>query len=128
MIAASTYFRVLRDSRGLSRAKLASVLDVSEMTIWRLEEEGQEPKAELLTGLVRTLKARWEDVEALLVNPLATAADGQQRADNLIAMASQMSDQELDEAIALFEGLRSDPKALSRWLGYGERLREERGG
>lgn len=128
MIAASAYFRVLREHHGLSRAKLAGELDVSEMNIWRLEEEAQEPKAELLTALVRRLKARWEDVEALLANPLATAADGRQRADNLIAMASQMSDQELDEAIALFEGLRNDPKALSRWLGYGARLREERDG
>lgn len=75
MEAVATYFRVLREGRSYTRAKLAAELGVSEMTIWRLEEEGQEPKAAFLTGLIRTLQARWQDIEHLF-RADATPEDG----------------------------------------------------
>lgn len=125
MEAAAAYLRAMRDHAGFSRGKLAAELGVSEMSIWRIEEDGQEPKAELFTRFVSTVRARWEDIEALMANPAATEEDGRRLADMAHA-AAQMTDEELDEAIGLFESLKSDPGALARWLGYGQRLADER--
>ena len=41
--ALGTYFATLRGAK--SRAKLAAELGISEMSIMRIEERGQEPKA-----------------------------------------------------------------------------------
>lgn len=59
MKALGAYFEVLRGDRG--RAALAADVGISEMSIWRIEDGSQEPRAELLNALVRTLRARWSD-------------------------------------------------------------------
>lgn len=71
MEAAAAYFQARRKRLGWSRAKLATELGVSEMSVYRIEEKGQRPEPELLARLVRALKARWEDVERLLLDEVA---------------------------------------------------------
>ena len=128
--ATAAYFRVLRETAGKSRAKLAAELGVSEMSIWRIEEEGQEPKAELLTGLVRALKARWEDVEYLLSKKTFGEAEGTRLAQEWLAANAAYGsldeqEQRRIQAIRAIDALLHDPAKLDRLIGYADRLIEE---
>lgn len=125
MDALGAYFAELRGS--LSRDALAEAVGVSSMSILRIEEKGQEPKAETLNKLVRALHARWEDVEALL-STKATAEEGRQRARQWVEerakeIADRVPDAEVEEALRLVRGLRASPEALQelqRLLKIGE--------
>lgn len=125
MKALGAYFEVLRGDRG--RAALAADVGISEMSIWRIEDGSQEPRAELLNALVRTLRARWSDVEKLLSDSDATAEDGRQLAISLRSRLEQAdsADMRKQEINRLIDELERDPKKLDRLIGYGERLLEE---
>ena len=115
MQALGAYFEELRGSR--SRAALAADIGVSEMSILRIEEKGQEPKAEMLNALVRALHARWEDVEALLSNPRATAGEGRELAQQRIEerakeIAYRVSEGDASEVRKLIQRLRANPDEL----------------
>jgi hypothetical protein len=74
---------------------------------------------------------------------LALSADERKRVDSVFAalilnrgmrdrayeasrlLAVQLSDAELEEALAVFKRLRRHPEALQRWLGYADRLLDE---
>src|SRR5512145_307823 len=85
MEAAASYLRKIRESRKISRGRLAAQLDVSEMSIWRIEEEGQEPRAVLFMSLVRTLGASWDDLMALIADAKASREDGRNRAEQFLS-------------------------------------------
>ena len=115
MNALGAYFEALRGSQ--SREAVAMAAGVSVMSILRIEEKGQEPKAEMLTALVRALHARWEDVEALLSNTRATADEGRRLAQQRLAerakeIADQVPDGEVAEALRFVRSLRENPEAL----------------
>lgn len=61
--ALGAYFWTLRGAR--SRADLAAEMGVSEMSILRIETQGQKPKSDMLKKLVAALHARWEDIDYL---------------------------------------------------------------
>lgn len=125
MKALGAYFEALRGDRG--RAALAADVGTSEMSIWRIEDGTQEPRAELLSALVRTLKAQWSDVERLLSDSGATAEDGKRLAEGLRARLGQAdsANARKQEIARLVEELERDPKKLDRLIGYGARLLEE---
>jgi transcriptional regulator with XRE-family HTH domain len=115
MKALGAYFEELRGSQ--SREALATAMGVSVMSILRIEEKGQEPKAEMLNNLVRTLRARWEDVEELLSNKRATADEGRRLARQRIEerakeIADRVPDEEVAEALRIVRSLRESPQAL----------------
>lgn len=115
MLALGAYFAELRGQR--SRAAVAADMGVSEMSILRIEEKGQEPKAEMLSGLVRTLRARWDDVEALLSNPRATPEEGRKLAQQRLEerareITDSVSDEEVPDALRFVRSLRENPEAL----------------
>lgn len=63
--------RSLRREKGLSQQDLASRLNVSHMTVRRLESNDTKPQGELLAGLVTELKA---DLQWLLTGQSSTGA------------------------------------------------------
>lgn len=84
MEAAASYLRTIREARRLSRARVAAIMDVSEMSIWRIEEDRQEPRAERLASFVLAIQGDIRDVYDLLVDRQATPDDGRQRAEELL--------------------------------------------
>lgn len=84
MEAAAGYLRGLREGRRLSRARVAAAVRVSEMSIWRIEEERQQPRAELLASFVSVIQGDIHDVYTLLLDHNATFQDGQRRAEELL--------------------------------------------
>lgn len=89
MEAVAAYLQMLREGRKMSRAKLAAAVDVSEMSIYRIEERGQQPRPELLQALIEALSARWADVEALLTNEQAGEEEGRQLAALALSGATE---------------------------------------
>lgn len=47
-----------------------------------------------------------------------------QQAAALAADATELSDEDLERTIKLYESLQDDPAVLGRWLSYGEGLRD----
>lgn len=115
MLALGAYFAALRGTK--SRAALAADIGVSEMSILRIEEKGQEPKAETLNALVRALQARWEDVEALLSDPQAMADRGKELArQRMEERAKEIADRVHEGGESgvrrLIHELRTNPEVL----------------
>lgn len=115
MRALGAYFEELRGTQ--SREALAATMGISVMSILRIEEKGQEPKAEMLNNLVRTLQARWDDVEVLLSNKHATAEEGRRLARQRVEerareIAERVPDEDADEVLRFVQRLRANPKAL----------------
>src|SRR5687768_13868025 len=114
MDALGAYFAELRGP--LSRDALAETIGVSSMSILRIEEKGQEPKAETLNKLVRALHARWEDVEALL-SAKVSPEEGRELARRRIEerareIAGRVPEADIAEALRIVRTLRSSPEAL----------------
>lgn len=78
----------------------------------------------MITALLTVLSGDMQKVTMLLSDDTLPEEAGIEAARQI---ARNMSDQDLQSAIALFERLRDDHRALERWLGYGDRLAEERG-
>jgi transcriptional regulator with XRE-family HTH domain len=76
MSAFATYVTVLRERQGYTRDALAKKSRISAMSIGRIEDEGQEPKAKALARLVEALKADWKDVHRFLLHPELPASEG----------------------------------------------------
>lgn len=128
MMALGAYFAELRGP--ISRATLAADMGISEMSILRIEEKGQEPKAEMLNALVRALHARWEDVEALLSNPHATPDEGrvlarQRMEERARIIVDQVADEDVATALRFVRSLRKNPQALQE---LRQLLKDDRSG
>jgi len=78
--AAAAYLQHLREQRGMSRVAVARVIGATEMTIYRIETEAQEPKAELLMQLVDAIGGDIYDIYELLLIKGMQREDGIQRA------------------------------------------------
>lgn len=66
MQAVAEYLTTIRRSQKISRAKLAELAGTTEMTILRIEKQGQEPGGPLLVRLMRELKGSWDVVTKLM--------------------------------------------------------------
>lgn len=115
MEALAAYFSELRGRK--SFAAVAAEMGVSEMSVRRIEEKGQEPKAEMLNKIVRALRARWEDVEALLSDKHAKAEDGRRLARILLEerareLADRVPETDRPDALQIVRSLRDSPEAL----------------
>jgi transcriptional regulator with XRE-family HTH domain len=79
--AAAAYLQRLRELRGLSRAHVARLVGTSEMTIYRIESEAQEPKADALMAFLDVISGDVYDIYQLLRATDAPREDGERRAD-----------------------------------------------
>jgi transcriptional regulator with XRE-family HTH domain len=89
MTAVASYLRALREGRAMSRARLAALLDTSEVTIWRIEHAHQEPSGSLLVGFVRAVRGSTEQVADLMLDKEATEEDGRQLAHSYLSEADK---------------------------------------
>lgn len=80
MTAFAAWVEARRDTLKWTRAKLALELGISEMSVYRIERQGQQPEPELLARIVTTLQGSWSTVRDLLLSETATNEDGQRAA------------------------------------------------
>lgn len=81
MEAVSALIRLRRDQLGMSRRALAIAANVTEMTIYRIEEKRQEPGVSTIARVLSALHLPWKVAERLLLDQTATAADGARAAE-----------------------------------------------
>lgn len=80
MTAFAAWVEARRDAMKWSRAKLAMELGISEMSVYRIERQGQQPEPELLARIISVLQGSWSAVRDLLLNDAATDEDGRRAA------------------------------------------------
>ncbi len=71
------YLKACREARKLTRARLAALLQTSEVTIWRIETNQQEPSGALLVAFINVVGADFEHIRHLVVDsppPVAAAS------------------------------------------------------
>lgn len=96
--ALGTYFKILRERRGLSQAKLAKDTHVTPNTIYRIEAGTQEPRAPLLAALLVILGGRAKDVHELIARGAT------------VARAVALADEADAATAALLAQANTDPK------------------
>jgi transcriptional regulator with XRE-family HTH domain len=129
MQAVGAYFQARRKLLGLTQEEVARRLQVSTKSISEWELGRYYPSSDALAQLIALLQASAEIVQRLMIDPNATPEEGRRLAgikQDAYAALDALTDEEFAEAMALYERLAKDPKALMRWLGYGHRLSDER--
>jgi transcriptional regulator with XRE-family HTH domain len=126
MTSVAAYLRVLREQRGLSREKLAEMIDTSGNTIWRIEDGRQEPGGALLLNLIAAVRGSYEDVRRLLAEDNGGEAAGRELAELRVSRAEFAKIEELrtvlgNERLAEFVArLSAEPDlldAIDRLMG-----------
>lgn len=128
MHAAMIYLRLLREGQDLSQADVARTVGVDSKQVYRWERGESRPLGGRIIGLTRAVRGRFEDVERLLNDDSiiqeevarALAAD---RIEELARLGD--GDPRIEAAEQLITALSRSPARFDRWLGYGERLRDE---
>lgn len=118
------YFWALRGDKG--RATLALELGISEMSILRIETQGQQPKPDTLKKLVAGLRARWEDIDYLAgLQDSSQVEEGRKLAEQVrqeIQSGQSVGDRKRTLQ-NLANELESDPQKLDQLIDYGRYLR-----
>jgi transcriptional regulator with XRE-family HTH domain len=134
-VAAGAYIRTLRETRQLTRAKLAALTGTNIAQIERIERGEQETRGSLLIAIVQAIQGNLEQIGQLLLSDTATADDGQQLARAWLTQeeqrqidqfAAQIPNSQIAAVNAYIEQLQADPGAIFRLRGYLERMIEER--
>lgn len=136
MTAAGAYLRTLREARGFSRAEIADRLGATETNLWRIEEDGQEPRVGLFLGFIREVRGSVADFRRLLFDEHATDVAGRELAhlrlsrmelDQIEELRDLLGDEALVEVTSIFA---SDPgliEALGRIGGaFADSRRRQR--
>lgn len=111
MPAVAALIRATRESRNIKRREFAASLGISETSVYRIEEKGQDPSPELLANIIDALGLNWEAVRSLLLNPHATEQDGIQAAQTMRRQLGarhqealeRLNDDELDALIEFLQ-------------------------
>lgn len=132
--AAKAFLREIRDERGISQEQLASAIGLSLRQFSRWETENSKLKGEDLVRAIDFLKAPYEYVRGLILDDDADAKIGREAArrwlegggqEVLSDFAEKATDEQFQQAMVMLAALRANPRKLSLWIGYGQRLREE---
>jgi transcriptional regulator with XRE-family HTH domain len=125
MLAVGAYLRALRSHQGLSQGKLAELVGVAGNTIWRIEAGEQEPRAGQLAALLTALHGRIEDIQRLITDSAATAADGEELAGRILTLAERDSilaladtDEKRARLLRRIAQLTENPELRARIEGY----------
>ena len=100
-------------------------LGVDHTQIERIEKSQTDTRGSLLLRIVHTLQGSPDQLTELMVNPDATPEDGRRLASEWLKAGSALHLVRQDLA-TLIDELAEDPARFQKWLGYGERLVEER--
>lgn len=76
-VAVGAYLRYLREAQGISVRDVADKIDTNQAQVWRIEHWKSDTRSSLLFKFIRTVNGSGDDVEMLMNNPGATAADGE---------------------------------------------------
>lgn len=116
--AVRAYIVGLRKSQGITIDAVVEAIRMPRRTYIAWEQgETKDIKAPFAIRAVKFLKGSLkvlEDIDQLTPEQVA----------KLATQPADMTDEELDKTIELFESLQDDPSALGRWLSYGEGLRD----
>lgn len=122
--AAGAYLRTLRSWHKLTQDDIAKALGVSSKQVSRWENGESDPSSTMLAAFCKLVHGSAIHLNALLTNPHVTELDGKNLAGQWLARSpSEVPD--VVEVLAV--ALAGDQQRLDRWIGYGERLLEERG-
>lgn len=87
MVAAGSYIRTLRERHRFTQAdvieRAAQWLDgkkIDSTTLWRIETGRKRTRSDILSAVVDAVEGNSDDVTRLMNDPLATPADGEERA------------------------------------------------
>jgi transcriptional regulator with XRE-family HTH domain len=93
MVNVATYLTTLRAAKGYSRSRLAELVGTTEMSILRIEKQGQEPGGPLLVRLIEVLGGSWD-----VVTRLVKADDGEDALELVLSEAQATGAQPRDPA------------------------------
>ena len=123
------YLRELRESVGLSQPELASAVGWSVRALSDYETGGAtDIKATRLGQVLRVLKGSAEEALRLAIAGEEAELDKQQQRlirARVLALAAELDDDRLEQALIAISALRSDPSLLASLVGYAHRLLEE---
>lgn len=116
--ALRAYIVGLRKSRGVTIDAVVEAIRMPRRTYIAWEQgETRDIKTPFALRAVRFLQGSIKVLEQLdQLTP--------EQAATLAEQATELSDDELDKTIKLYESLQDDPRKLDRWMTYGEGLRD----
>lgn len=131
MEAAGMYLRTLREARHLSRATVAAQIGTHESQLVRIEAGDQDTRGSLLLAFVNAVQGRADDVQRLMLDKNATAADGRQAADAILTQkerdwlaALANTDERRAALLRRVWELTNDAELRARIQGYLDALEE----
>lgn len=110
----------------MSRNALGQKIGTDHSLIERIEKGQTDTRGSLLLRIVHMLQGSPDQLTELMVNPNATPDDGRRLANEWLKAGGAFR-LARDDLATLVDGLVEDPARFQKWLGYGERLLEERG-
>ncbi len=123
------YVRGAREARGMSQDAVAKAtgLALRSYTDWELGRTDEIKTGPLMRAL-DVLRAPAEHIKRLVLAD-EDGEEAQALVRGLIAelerLPAEAREARTQRAVALIDELLTDPQRLDRWIGYGERLREE---
>ncbi len=124
--AIGAYLRTLREARRLSRAAITQLIDVTESQIERIEKGAIDTRGTMLLQLADFFNGNLEHIKRLALTKNATEDDGKHLAQEWLA-SGQISTTALPQDLEkIVRELASDPRRFGQWIGYGQRLVDER--
>lgn len=116
------YIRALRKQRGWTQQALVTASGVGKNYVSKIENAGfDKPGGPNLSAIVRALGGSMEEIGRLLHN-----GDTEDRLlEEINSLPPEEREARRKQVEQLTDELLFDPKKLDRWIGYGERLREE---
>lgn len=130
MAAIAAYVRQLREAQGISRDRLGEMVGTAGNNIWRIEDQGQEPRGGLLILIIEALRGSFDDAVALLRDDVGED-EGRRRAMARLTVAQQArinaftSGQGAEEAADAADLIRSDPELRRAILRLADAMRDE---
>lgn len=119
MAAIAAYVRQLRDAQDISRSRLAELVGTSDNNIWRIEEQGQEPRGGLLLLIIQALHGSIDDAASLL-RADADESEGRQRAMTRLSNRHAIDS---ERGTALAERILTDPDLRDALIRVADSLR-----
>ena len=123
--AAGAYLRTLREWHNLTQEDIARALGASSKQVSRWENGESNPSSTMLAAFCQLVQGSANHLNTLLTNPHVTELDGKNLAGQWLSQSPQRALPDAVEVLAI--ALAGDQQRLDRWIGYGQRLLEERG-
>jgi hypothetical protein len=127
MKAAGEYLHILREHYPLTLAAAGKRLNTSASLIFRIERGNGETRGTLLVGFIRLVNASPDEVINLLLDPNATAEEGERMARLRIEYlkgAAPPPPVVHPDILHLIEQMT--PYDLGKWVAIGQRMAQDR--